>query len=180
MIVRNFKLALVALLATGLDACPRARRTHSKGIYKRQMTSRAPLSADETFIINSFDNNSISDWSYYYTHRYHVAGFNNEEAQWTADRWSEAGITTRLDKYNVYLDYPMNKSLVVTWSNGSTWTPMLEEAILEEDPTTGYRNRVPTFHGYSASGQASAEYVYVGRGQKVDYDRLGIRLHSST
>ena len=48
----------------------------------------------------------------------------------------------------------------------------LEEAVLEEDETTGWPNRVPTFHGYSASGVAEAEYVYVGRGQQVDFQRL--------
>jgi N-acetylated-alpha-linked acidic dipeptidase len=48
----------------------------------------------------------------------------------------------------------------------------LKEAVLEEDPTTSYPNSVPTFHGYSFSGNASAEYVYVGRGQQVDFQRL--------
>lgn len=48
----------------------------------------------------------------------------------------------------------------------------LEEAVLEEDPTTAWPNRVPTFHGYSFSGQAEAEYVYVGRGQQADFERL--------
>ena len=41
------------------------------------------------------------------------------------------------------------------------------------DPTTDLPNRVPVFHGYSASGGAEAEYVYVGRGQQVDFERLG-------
>lgn len=48
----------------------------------------------------------------------------------------------------------------------------LEEAVLAEDETTGWPNRVPTFHGYSFSGTAEAEYVYVGRGQQVDFQRL--------
>ncbi len=46
------------------------------------------------------------------------------------------------------------------------------EAVLAEDETSSYPNRVPTFHGYSFTGDASAEFVYVGRGQKVDFDRL--------
>ena len=46
------------------------------------------------------------------------------------------------------------------------------EAVLAEDETTSYPNRIPTFHGYSATGSAEAEYVYVGRGQQVDFDRL--------
>jgi N-acetylated-alpha-linked acidic dipeptidase len=35
-----------------------------------------------------------------------------------------------------------------------------------------YPNRIPVHHGYSFSGDATAEYVYVGRGQQVDFDRL--------
>jgi len=38
----------------------------------------------------------------------------------------------------------------------------LEEEVLDEDETTGDADRVPAFHGYSGSGNASAEYVYVG------------------
>lgn len=66
----------------------------------------------------------------------------------------------------------MSNSLLLTYPNGSTYKPTLKEEVLEEDPTTSYPNSVPTFHGYSFSGNASAEYVYVGRGQQVDFQRL--------
>jgi N-acetylated-alpha-linked acidic dipeptidase len=46
------------------------------------------------------------------------------------------------------------------------------EEVLAEDDTSSYPNRVPTFHGYSFTGDASAEFVYVGRGQQVDFERL--------
>jgi N-acetylated-alpha-linked acidic dipeptidase len=72
----------------------------------------------------------------------------------------------------VFLNYPVSNSLHLTYPNGSTYKPTLKEAVLEEDPTTSYPNSVPTFHGYSFSGNASAEYVYVGRGQQVDFQRL--------
>lgn len=42
----------------------------------------------------------------------------------------------------------------------------------QSSPNYSYPNRIPTFHGYSFSGNASAEYVYVGRGQQVDFKRL--------
>lgn len=70
------------------------------------------------------------------------------------------------------MNYPINKSLILTYSDGSTFTPALEEDRLPEDETTLYPNRIPTFHGYSASGSAEAEYVYVGRGQQPDFERL--------
>ena len=70
-----------------------------------------------------------------------------------------------------YLNYPVAQSLSFS-VNGTTRDVNLEEAILEEDETTDWPNRVPTFHGYSFTGTAEAEYVYVGRGQQVDFERL--------
>jgi N-acetylated-alpha-linked acidic dipeptidase len=131
-------------------------------LLKRQSDYPPVLDAHESILVNSFDNNTISDWSYYYTHGLHVAGTNRSDAQWTADRWSENGIPSHLEQYWVYLNYPLGKSLTLTYPNGTVWTPNIEEDVLSQDETTSYPNRVPTFHGYSASGNASAEYVYVG------------------
>lgn len=165
-------LLIAALLATGLEACQRKRHFHANEHKKRSITPRAALTEDEAAIINAFDAKAIDDWSYYYTQGLHIAGKNESQAQWTADRWAEAGFTTRLDTYNVYLNYPVNKSLTMTYSNGSVYQPSLEEDVLPEDPTTGFPNRVPTFHGYSHSGAATAQFVYVGLGQQDDFERL--------
>jgi N-acetylated-alpha-linked acidic dipeptidase len=73
---------------------------------------------------------------------------------------------------DVYLNYPVSKSVTLTFPNGSVYTPSLEEEQLEEDETTTWPNSVPTFHGYSWSGDAEGELVYVGRGQQVDFERL--------
>lgn len=48
----------------------------------------------------------------------------------------------------------------------------MKEDELEQDETTTWPNRVPTFHGYSWTGDAEGELVYVGRGQQVDFERL--------
>lgn len=44
--------------------------------------------------------------------------------------------------------------------------------MLEEDPTTALDNRVPTFHGYSASGNVTAPFVYVNYGTYRDFEDL--------
>jgi N-acetylated-alpha-linked acidic dipeptidase len=62
----------------------------------------------------------------------------------------------------VYLDYPVHRALSLDYGNGSTYHATLEEEVLEEDETASDVNRVPAFHGYSGSGNAAAEYVYVG------------------
>ena len=145
---------------------------HPRSLVKRQATPRVPLTSDETILFNSFDNNTIQDWSYYYTHGAHLAGTNKTMAQWTADRWSENGFQARLDEYVPYLNYPVSHSLALTYPNGSVFQLSLEEAVLVEDETTSYPNRIPTFNGYSFTGNATAEYVYVGRGQVVDFEAL--------
>jgi N-acetylated-alpha-linked acidic dipeptidase len=45
--------------------------------------------------------------------------------------------------------------------------------VLKEDETTSDPDRVPAFHGYSGSGSASAEYVYVG----ASYPLLHAMVH---
>lgn len=122
--------------------------------------------------MEAISNTTISEWAYYYTHGAHLAGKNLTMAQWTADRFQENGWNSSVVSYVVFLNYPVSKSLSLTYSNGSTYAPLLEEDVLDEDETSSYPDRIPTFHGYSASGSAEAEYVYVGRGQQVDFDRL--------
>ena len=48
----------------------------------------------------------------------------------------------------------------------------LEEDVLEEDHTSGLADRVPTFHGYSASGNVTAQFVYANFGTVQDYQDL--------
>ncbi|KAF1963063.1 N-acetylated-alpha-linked acidic dipeptidase-like protein 2 [Byssothecium circinans] len=172
----NMRLILVLIGAIGAQACQRdLTLTHAHRHVKRQnknATFPPVLDANEQVLISSFDNTSISQWSYYYTHGNHVAGLNKTMAQWTADKFAEYGFTSRLDEYYVFLNYPISQSLSLIYPNGSTLEASLTEAVLPEDDTSSYPDRIPTFHGYSFSGNASAEYVYVGRGQRVDFERL--------
>ncbi|KAI0176137.1 glutamate carboxypeptidase [Hypoxylon sp. FL1284] len=164
-------LALVTLSLTSANACSHKRLT-PQPLTKRQDTPLVPLTAEETTLVEAISNTTISDWSYYYTHGAHLAGKNLSMAEWTADHWTESGWNSTVLAYNVSLNYPVDKSLTLTYSNGSTFQPSLEEAVLSQDETTSYPNRIPTFHGYSASGTADAEYVYVGLGSQDDFTKL--------
>lgn len=76
----------------------------STRLVKRQEPVAFPptLDENESVLLNSFDTENIDKTFYYYTHGAHVAGTNESMAQWTADRWSEAGFTARLDTYGKY------------------------------------------------------------------------------
>ena len=80
--------------------------------------------------------------------------------------------STETDKHlDTYLNFPVAQSLMIT-ANGTTKEINLIEDVLAEDETSSYPNRLPSFHGYSFTGKAKAEFVYVGRGQVVDFERL--------
>lgn len=62
------KLALLLSLAAGAHACLRQwderHYSHAHHAVKRQAAAFPPvLTAHESVLVNSFDNNSISDWS---------------------------------------------------------------------------------------------------------------------
>jgi N-acetylated-alpha-linked acidic dipeptidase len=88
---------------------------------------------------------------------------------WRIGRWTD-GRNSQFP--HIWRNTTFTQSLELNFKNGTKWEASLEEAVLPEDDVTSYPNRVPTFHGYSASGKANAEFVYVGRGQQVDFERL--------
>lgn len=88
--------------------------------------------------------------------------------------------------YDVYLNYPVDHRLALlnkghqsesSEESDDSWVvayeAALEEDVLEEeDPTTALEDRVPTFHGYSGSGDVTGSFVYVNYGSYQDYEDL--------
>ncbi|KAM5344330.1 hypothetical protein ACJ41O_012867 [Fusarium nematophilum] len=176
--MRAEQLSVLAAFVGGASACQRdfniqARHTHRQPLVKRNDQWPPVLDERETILVNSFDNVSIDEWSNYYGHQNKLAGYGKEAAQWTADRWSENGFEAHLNEYHVYLRYPVSASLNFTNAEGETAEVTLKEPVLEEDDATGYDAiSQQTWLGYSPSGSAEAEYVYVGRGSIADFERL--------
>jgi N-acetylated-alpha-linked acidic dipeptidase len=124
------------------------------------------------------------EWSEYYTAGPHLAGKNLSQAEWTKDRWQEFGVPqTEIVSYEIYVNYPVGHRLALLEKGNSsksdtasTWNvkyeAILKEDVLEDDPTTGLSDSIPTFHGYSASGNVTAPYVYVNYGTYQDFEDL--------
>jgi len=132
------------------------------------------------------------EWSQYYTAGPHLAGKNLSQALWTRERWQEWGVSASIAAYDVYIDYPAGHRLALLGKNSKSedvsgedaagsargydyevkYECTLEEDVLEEDPTSGLENRIPTFHGYSASGNVTAQYIYVNFGTYKDFEDL--------
>jgi N-acetylated-alpha-linked acidic dipeptidase len=132
------------------------------------------------------DSEKAREYSRYYTSGPHLAGKNLSQALWTKDKWEEFGVSSLIVDYDVYLNYPKGHRLALLEKKGDNekdtaegedkwkikYEASLEEDVLEEDATSGLKDRVPTFHGYSASGNVTAGYVYVNYGTYQDFEDL--------
>lgn len=124
-------------------------------------------------LLETPDVEKAKAWSRYYTAGPHLAGKNLSQAEWTRDRWQEFGVSqSEVVAYDVYINYPLDHRLALLKDGEIDYECSLEEDVLEEDETSGLPDRVPTFHGYSASGNVTAQYVYVNYGTYKDFEDL--------
>ncbi|KAF2876045.1 hypothetical protein BDV95DRAFT_603430 [Massariosphaeria phaeospora] len=138
--------------------------------------SASPL---QTLLSTTPDASKAREWSQYYTAGPHLAGKNLSQALWTKERWVEFGVeNTQIVDYDVYVNYPHGHRLALLEKSrdGADWQvayeARLEEDVLDDDATSGLADRIPTFHGYSASGNVTAPYVYVNYGTYKDFEEL--------
>ncbi|KAK3336633.1 hypothetical protein B0T19DRAFT_349052 [Cercophora scortea] len=143
---------------------------------------RSKVSYDQLrqILIDTPSSALAEEWSRYYTAGPHLTGKNYSQALWTKERWEEFGVKSDIISYDVYLNYPLSHRLALLEKEGddsaSAWNVAFEaslvEDVLEEDPTSGLEDSVPTFHGYSASGNVTAPVVYVNYGTYQDFEDL--------
>ena len=151
-------------------------------------------------LLETPDERKVKEWSRYYTAGPHLAGKNLSQAVWTKEKWEEWGVKSSIADYDIYINYPAGHRLallekykvdnVETLGQGNRdmgvdaehsaghdrymtkYECSMEEDVLGEDPTTGLDDRIPTFHGYSASGNVTGQFVYVNFGTYLDFDDL--------
>ncbi|RKL20223.1 hypothetical protein BFJ68_g2932 [Fusarium oxysporum] len=98
----------------------RSARTSQSRHLKRDVVEYPPVLTDvETLLVNSFDNNSISDWSLYYTSGYRLAGHNRSQAEWTQKKWIDAGWESWIDEYWITYTEPIESTLSLKRPDGS-------------------------------------------------------------
>ncbi|RKF76192.1 putative glutamate carboxypeptidase [Golovinomyces cichoracearum] len=132
----------------------------------------------QSIILNTPKEEKAREWSWYYTSGPHLAGTNYSQAQWTKDRWQEFGISAEIISYDTYINYPLSHRLALCEKENGTrswrtkYEASLREDVIKDDPTTGLIDRIPTFHGYSANGNVTAQFVYVNYGTYADFEDL--------
>ncbi|KAG8422330.1 hypothetical protein J3459_010481 [Metarhizium acridum] len=151
---------------------------HSHYSYSHQQGKRLSHQEVQKILLETPTADHAEEWSRYYTSGPHLAGKNFSQADWTREKWQSWGVDASIAEYHVYINYPLEHSLSLLKKStkDDSWTvtfdASLTEAVLDEDPTTALDTRVPTFHGYSASGNVTGQFVYVNYGTYQDYQDL--------
>ena len=119
------------------------------------------------------DESKARKWNHYYSSGPHLAGKNFSQAVWTRQLWQSFGvIDSRIVSYDTYINYPKGHRLAMLRGSTTVYEAKLEEDVLKEDGTSGLADRISTFHGYSASGDVTAPYVFVNYGTYQDFEEL--------
>ncbi|KAG8163512.1 hypothetical protein KVR01_006809 [Diaporthe batatas] len=180
--------SLIALFTTFLFSFGIDRHGHQSGFsWPSRKGSHLSYEHLKTILLETPSSEKAQEWQKYYTEGAHLAGQNYSQALWTKEKWAEWGIDSSIVTYDIYLNRPVDHRLAVLDKSGSsdpsTWKVSFEaslvEDVLDEDPTTGFDTSIPTFHGYSASGNVTGQFVYVNYGTYQDYEdlvRAGVAL----
>lgn len=153
---------------------------HGKGAGKGKSLAYGEL---KKILLETPSSEHAREWSKYYTAGPHLAGKNYSQAEWTMEKWEEWGVKSHIEAYDVYINYPKDHSLRLLEKkkgkkdgDAESWKvsfkASLTEDVLDDDPTTSLKDRIPTFHGYSASGNVTGSLVYANYGTYRDYQDL--------
>jgi N-acetylated-alpha-linked acidic dipeptidase len=91
-------------------------------------------------------------------------------AEYALAQLKEWGLDAHIEEFDALLPYPTSRSLEMTAP--VRFRAQLKETAIPEDKDTGESGQLPTFNAYSASGDVSAQLVYVNYGMPEDYEYL--------
>jgi len=134
--------------------------------------AKAELALEEKFD-SYLKTSNIDQWMKHLTGRPHHLGsaMGKEYAMWMRDQFRSWGYEAEVETYKVL--FPTPKVRVLEMVAPTRFKAKLVEPALKEDATSGQlKEQLPTYHGFSADGDVTAELVFVGYGVPSDYDEL--------
>jgi N-acetylated-alpha-linked acidic dipeptidase len=163
-------LAAVALVAVACDL-PATRRDSPFGFTRP--SARAQRALEDRFR-SLPDRARIRELHRELTRVPHPAGSDRDRelADWTARRFSEAGMQdVHITTHDVMLPRPVEVS--VEMIRPRPWrASMREDPVADPDTHLDPAAAGPPYHAYSASGEVTAQVIYAGDGNPGDYEWL--------
>lgn len=134
--------------------------------------AKAEFALEEKFD-SYLKTSNIDQWMKHLTGRPHHLGsaMGKQYAEWMRDQFRSWGYEAEVETFKVL--FPTPKVRVLEMVAPTRFKAKLVEPALKEDATSGQlKEQLPTYHGFSADGDVTAELVFVGYGVPSDYDEL--------
>jgi N-acetylated-alpha-linked acidic dipeptidase len=91
-------------------------------------------------------------------------------AEYLLKRLKEWGLDAHIEAFEALMPYPTVRQVELV--GPEHYTAKLKEPMVPLDPTSGQSGQLPTFNAYGATGDVTAEVVYVNFGLPDDYEWL--------
>jgi len=78
----------------------------------------------------------------------------------------------QIETVPVLRNMPVQRTVEIVYPDDLRFQASLREPMVAEDPNTWNPDAMPTFNGFSANGNVTAELVYVNYGNEEDYSKL--------
>ncbi len=176
--MRTTILRAVAIIAA-LPLAASAQAPSASSITGYETTRAAAQRAAEAAAIRRPDSARIGALARALADRPHVAGTPAQARtrDLVIEAMRDAGLETEVREYEVWLPHTVEYGV---WRVSPSPARLeLREGSTPEDPTTVAHAEYPTVNGYSGTGDATAEVVYVNYGLIEDYaqlDSLGVSV----
>lgn len=106
-----------------------------------------------------------------YTSHEHTIG-DREALDYTVAQLKGLGFEPRLEKYYPWVNTPVDSQVTLLEGGEVSFVASLREECLAEDNTGCDSSSQPAYHGYSASGNVTASYIFANYGRLEDYKFL--------
>lgn len=173
---RHFKKFVYLLLASFLlyfgFTLAFLPRTSLSRDFRRFHFSRLTKAETYRIYLESLQRqNNAQKHSRAYTKHRHFSG-DQRVLQYTVDELKSYGFLPRLEKYYPWLNTPVDTGVSLWIDDKMVFNATMFEEELQEDPSSSSPQAVRGFHGYSATGNVTAQYVFCNYGKIEDYEYL--------
>lgn len=110
----------------------------------------------------------------FFTAKPHIAGRieDYDTAVYTQAALERYGVEAEIVPMEVTLSFPVRRSLQIVYPDSQRFTAKLQENPMIEELTTYDDRHIMTFNAYSASGNVTAELIFVNYGRLEDFKLL--------
>jgi N-acetylated-alpha-linked acidic dipeptidase len=166
--VRRRAAAPFALLI-GFSLCAFAQSPSIRGFLSKDVPVQQKLEQQAERLP---ETENLRKYLNYIAGEPHNAGSPRSKAvaEYILKSLKEWGLDAQIEEFEALMPYPTVRQVEVI--GPKHYVARLKEPQVPQDPTSGQPNQLPTYNAYGASGDVTADVVYVNFGLPDDYEWL--------